>query len=700
MLKRLLQLTLILIILFLAKEANAGIVIRPVHHFGLVGYWDFQEGQGTIANDHSGNSNHGTLTNMDENDWVDGQIGTALEFDGSDDKVDCGSDSSIDNIFTSGGSISAWIYPTGWGLNNYGRIVHKAVDTDGSGGYGFMVDNDYGNVRTLRFERGHASQGGWWEGPTDAISLNSWQHVAVTYNEDNNDNNPSIYINGVSVSINEAQTPNGSASTDANQDMLIGNFQTYTRTFDGLIDEVRVYNRALSAGEVGRLYNLSKTKVGKADKTGLVGYWPFEEGSGTKVGDHSREGNNGDWNGTGAHWAQGRYGMGGVFNGSDDYVDCYDSNLDITGDKMTIAAWVYMTGGDARRTIATKWGGYFFEIMNTRIAAVYLYGTAAPGWHYSTDTVSSSTWIHVAFTYDGSKVKYYFNAVKDSDEDSTSGNIVQQYDTNVYIGGIDAAHDDRDFQGLIDEVRIYNRALSASEVEALYQATRGKFHSSKKGLTNGLVGMWSFDGPHMSDNTAIDISGQGNNGTLTNGPKRTIGRIGQALEFDGVDDYVDAPYSSDFDVTTELTITAWVKPASTPVGVDFIFHRRENNNQSPNWGNLYDLCYRDNNKFQFCSFNGTNRGCAVTDNTYSLNNWYFVAGVFNGSNEYIYVNGVDDDSTPGTVSGSIPSSNYGITIGYELVGASNFFDGLIDEVRVYNRALSADEVKRLYNMGR
>ena len=60
------------------------------------------------------------------------------------------------------------------------------------------------------------------------------------------------------------------------------------------------------------------------------------------------------------------------------------------------------------------------------------------------------------------------------------------------------------------------------------------------GLTNDLVGHWTFDGPHMggAGTTATDISGQGNHGTLTNGPVRAAGKLGQALEFDGGNDYV------------------------------------------------------------------------------------------------------------------------------------------------------------------
>jgi hypothetical protein len=89
------------------------------------------------------------------------------------------------------------------------------------------------------------------------------------------------------------------------------------------------------------------------------------------------------------------------------------------------------------------------------------------------------------------------------------------------------------------------------------------------GLTSGLVGSWSFDGPDMNATKALDKSGQGNHGTLTNGPVRKAGKIGQALSFDGVDDYVDVsdPGTSPFDLTGTITVGAWIYPQTTVKGI-------------------------------------------------------------------------------------------------------------------------------------
>ena len=67
------------------------------------------------------------------------------------------------------------------------------------------------------------------------------------------------------------------------------------------------------------------------------------------------------------------------------------------------------------------------------------------------------------------------------------------------------------------------------------------------GLTNGLVGNWTFNGPDMNATKALDTSGQGNHGALTNGPARAAGKVGQALSFDAVDDFVSVPNSSSID---------------------------------------------------------------------------------------------------------------------------------------------------------
>jgi hypothetical protein len=119
------------------------------------------------------------------------------------------------------------------------------------------------------------------------------------------------------------------------------------------------------------------------------------------------------------------------------------------------------------------------------------------------------------------------------------------------------------WNGAIDDVRIYNRALSADEIKRLYKiGGTARINTSIPGPTNGLVGYWTFDGKDMSGVQAYDRSGNGNHGTLTNGPMRRIGKIGQALEFDGSDDLVNGIGGTSLNNLADITVSAWIKSYS------------------------------------------------------------------------------------------------------------------------------------------
>lgn len=339
--------TLIPLIFLIPHIADAGTIIRPVMNSGLVGYWDFQEGAGDKAYDKSGNGNHGTLTNMDPNtDWVDGQIGQALDFDGSDDYVDCGSDSSITNIndeFTG----SAWIHREGGDEGD--RVISIRDDSNNRGyilsGKGVEFFESTGNKHDLVNDS--------W------AALNEWYHIVAVKEDTETQSIIKIYKNGELLdSVSETKWDIGSSDDSA----IMGSDPCNSlHLFNGQIDEVRIYNRALSDSEIERLYKFTKPKIKAPTRDGLVGYWSMDEGTGTHVGDMSGNGNHGTMQNMdpATDWVAGKYGQALDFDGSDDYVQVSDDNSLDGMNELSISFWAYFDSD-----LAGSYGTWFRTILS------------------------------------------------------------------------------------------------------------------------------------------------------------------------------------------------------------------------------------------------------------------------------------------------------------------------------------------------
>jgi hypothetical protein len=297
--------------------------------------------------------------------------------------------------------------------------------------------------------------------------------------------------------------------------------------------------------------------------------------------------------------------------------------------------------------------------------------------------------------YDGSQMRLYKDGVQVGSL-AKSGSIDTDSAVMVAIGRNGGSATSY-FSGLIDDVRIYNRALSADENKRLYRigaTLKLNKPTYTDSLQTGLVGFWSFDGPDMAENIAYDRSGQGNNGTLTNGPVRTIGRIGQALEFDGIDDRVDTANFMSSGVTA-FTLSAWVyKTRSKDARIVY------KNNTGGTGHPVFGLASSGGDLIRCRLRISDGSGTDLLAGSIPLNTWTFVACVYDGSFVRNYANGVERGSIAET--GTLAATDDVIVIGQNEVGTSvdRHWPGLIDEVRVYNRALTYDEIKRLYNSGR
>ncbi|MDH4241268.1 MAG: LamG domain-containing protein, partial [Phycisphaerae bacterium] len=197
----------------------------------LVGWWKLDDATGATAQDSSIYGNHGTLISMDPtSDWVTGRIGGALHFDGIDDYVDCGNGASL-QITGTAISLAAWVkYDTG---EDYSGIAMKTSSGDWSDGYGLYADNDavnfyvvdYGNIATKSF-----------------TADDQWHHVAGTYDG----SNVRVWVDGVEG------TPLGYTGSISNADhsFEIGRGGDNSYNFSGALDDVRLYNVALTDTDI------------------------------------------------------------------------------------------------------------------------------------------------------------------------------------------------------------------------------------------------------------------------------------------------------------------------------------------------------------------------------------------------------------------------------------------------------------------
>jgi hypothetical protein len=202
-----------------------------------------------------------------------------------------------------------------------------------------------------------------------------------------------------------------------------------------------------------------------------------------------------------------------------------------------------------------------------------------------------------------------------------------------------------------------------------------------------VKGAWPLD--EGSGTTAYDKSGNNNNGALYNGVAWTTGKFGNALSFDGLDDYVRVEHSASLVFTNNITIEVWIYPKNVSVFWNAIVLK----GSSVDWNCHLQLYYSSVEWSTYTT--GSNDLYSVS----SLSNdvWYHIVVTYDGSTKKIYINGRLDNSA--SVSGYLRSSTSPLGIGAFIDGGnlSRYFKGIIDEVRIYNRALTAAEISDLYN---
>jgi hypothetical protein len=213
-------------------------------------------------------------------------------------------------------------------------------------------------------------------------------------------------------------------------------------------------------------------------------------------------------------------------------------------------------------------------------------------------------------------------------------------------------------------------------------------------LTGGLIGYWRFD--ETSGQTAGEASGAGNIGNYLNGAVTTVGRLNRALYLDGIDDYVRVPSSNALETNrTALSFATWVNVSSNDTW-QAVFRKviEEGSHTFPY--SAYDLIVENSSGVlrarMAISRDDDVRATVYTTSALNYGSWYHVAGVFDGSSLRIYLNGSMEASK--SFSGLIRESSAPLLIGRN-GGGGDSFKGMIDDLRIYGRALSASEIQSL-----
>ncbi|HEX6154024.1 MAG TPA: LamG-like jellyroll fold domain-containing protein [Solirubrobacterales bacterium] len=605
---------------------------------GLVAAYGFEETSGTAAKDASNFENNGTLNGATST--ASGKFGRALSFDGVNDRVDVPDAASLD--LSAGMTLEAWVRPTtntGWRT-----AILKERGTDNLA-YALFASNG-ARPRTENFtgvENDATS-------PT-ALPLNAWSHLASTYDG----TTLRLFVNGTQV----ATEATGGAMPSTANPLRIGGNAVWGEYFSGLIDEVRVYNRPLSGAEIG------------ADMNTAIG------SGAPPVPDTTPPSAPGNLKATGA--------LGKVTLSWDPSTD----NVGVTGYEVYRSTSPAFTPSSANRIATPASPGY----VDTVAPGTYHYRVkaidAAANLSASSAEISAASLADLAPTV----------AVTSPTPGSTVAGAVTLKATaadDVGVAGVQFLVDGVAF-GAEDTVAPYEISWPSTgvangehKISARARDTAGKTTtSSEVAVTvnnsappppSGLVLAFGFE--ETTGTTATDGSAAKNNGTLNGATRTASGKYGRALSFDGVNDRVDVPDAASLDLSTGMTLEAWVRPTTNAGWRTAIIKERGTA------GLLYALYTSNGSKPRTENFTGTDNAAAGTA-ALPLNAWSHIAATYDGTTLRFFVNGTQAGSKATT--GAMPNTASPLRIGGNAIWGE-YFSGLIDEVRVYSRALTAAEI--------
>jgi hypothetical protein len=427
--------------------------------------------------------------------------------------------------------------------------------------------------------------------------------------------------------------------------------------------------------------------------------------------DESGSVNNGTITGSASWTSQGKFGGAITMPDVNSYVDFSTNNFPTGSQPFTVSAWFKVYALDPGEI------QYVFCYGTQSDAHGYMLGayngqSISGGWwnlgHDVTVSYSTDTWYHIAETYDGTNARLYFNGVL-KDTAALAGNTMPG---SMHHVGERLGYGGGGFRGTVDEVTVYNRSLSPEEIADYYNYRRGFYQSnvydaganaSWQNLTwseaapygeelnpdVNTIGLWHLNEASWSGaSREVRDSAGAHHGTALGGANTIAGgKFGRAGRFDGSSGWVQVPHASSL-VNPSFTVTAWANingsadSEQLAAGKAASYYLKANH---PGQGAaLQVLCQPD----EWTHFPGP-----------SIRNggWSFLAGTFDGTSHAIklYLNGVLVNG--GSCSNALRDDGQPFSIGG--VSGAWLLNGSADEVALYDRQLSADEILSLYKRG-
>lgn len=462
--------------------------------------------------------------------------------------------------------------------------------------------------------------------------------------------------------------------------------------------------------------------------SGLKSYWSFDDATSPAEDDYGVS--DGTLSGGVGYTATGKVGGALEFAGTGQVSTTFNPSVRIGNNQsFTVVFWANPDSVSSLRMVLGSFNAtaarYFFVGVRSGYW-IWAYGNE---WQTSTSVdyplpvAAANQWQHVAFVYNGNdnEVILYVNGIEKYKKPYTGDGIFP--DIYIDLGAVyDLTSHLFRFDGTLDEIAIFNTALDICEIREIYDVPCnvgcgtwiyndllwGNLDPSSSTPSFEPVAYYPFNCDENDDNqsncsagTAVDESGidkdgnppDDNDGTV-NGAVLATDRFGcedKTYSFDGSSAYIEVPHSDSLELSdvNKVTIGAWVKKDSAQTGKIAIVTKSDES---------YILRFIGGNEPAFIIEHETGgEKTAESGITVSNDVWYHLVGTYDGTNVKIYVDGVDETDIPTTATGMEDGSSYNLGIGENLQNPGKYLDGQIDDISIWDQALTADQVLDYYN---